>query len=835
MLLFPRTQDRQAPTLMPSCAPTPRHSLDSLLTNPIPQDREEFYEVRDSRDDSPVARSFETSNHQARCRPSLFVRLGTFIVVINIFTLVGLFISIGFVSWLWFGDEKDAQRRRLILGGYVDIAVTLSSIFIRTAVTTQATTIVAMLAALALESSSCGGVRLRDAPAMSVARYSNSGPLSALLLFWSALKCRCNWPLGLILLATSTSVASQFTSTFLLKDLANGPIVNLPQSMYNAIGFGFDTWYENNMTVLLKQGRNYWASPPASFPSFAEWSEDPKEELDSVEDTGPSLRAFLPIVSPETRTSLQTYDGMADVFDTRVFCSRPVMHFEEPEWPYRFLIGTLMHGNITDEMAKLLRLTENRTSRFNVSIDTLRPGNFMFVQLSARGGGMVSNLDPTNNSTTFETLTQGQIGNGNWYAKGPINLTHVELGHAFLFLARPPIPDGVYWTSANDNISSLIPRPAVENGVWLEYPRNETQASGGFKLTVCYDALFTTVPSSPRVLHHQSFPIRASQASGEGEPILKWNATTTSLDTMDISKRYLPSQLKSSSPPSFKLDREPIDQHIRILQERWSPSNRSDFYLFGYYRFDQLVSWYYDTSVASHLNSSEEFQGADMSRRPRAPLELLKAQLYDFVHESIWSPFHDLVATPFEIEALCGKCSLIRAVPVSRNRIYLHPILTSIVNDVFKATGDNPAVTWQALLTIVLSSAYYDMLPAFSRNDTMTITTVVERSQPQNCTGYIIVVVTAILQLMISAVVLVLFWKLTRFTLLDSAWLAVSQILSAETLPLLLDSTMMKDGDVHPPNGVKNDFKDEDDKEKSESEMRVKLRERDDGRITLGL
>ncbi|KAI0859696.1 hypothetical protein F4860DRAFT_515673 [Xylaria cubensis] len=813
------------------------------------QDREEASEAslaHDSRDSSPdfhAVRPFRTPNRHTGSRRSLFARLGNFIVITNILALVGLLISIGFISWLWFGDEGDARRRRLILDGYVEIAITLSSILIRTAVTTQATMVVAMLAALALEPSGCGGVRLRDAPAMSIARYSNSGPLSVLLLFLKALKHKCNWPLGLILLTTYTSVASQLTSTLLLKDLGNGPIVNLPQSVSNAVGFGLDTWYKNNMTVLLQQGRNYWASPPASFPSFAEWSEDPKQELDSVKDTGPSLRAFLPIVSPEARTSLQTYNGTADVFDTRVFCSRPVVHFDKPDPESGVVTGKLVHGNVTDEMAKLLRLSKDRTSNFSISISTVQPGSFMFVQLSPAAGGMVSSLDPTNNSTTFETLYADEFGI--WNAKGSDTTWDVELGHTSLFLSRPPLPDDAFKAfhgeeigisnGSPDFLSNRTPELAVENGVWLEYPWNETDRSGGYKLTVCYDALFATAPDFPRIIHQQSFPIRASQTSEASEPIIKWNATTTSFDTMDISKRYLPTPMGSNSSFRSQLDREPIDQHMRSLQGRWSPQASSLLSLSGgdFPDSGEETYWYYDPSL---LDKSNDTETVTIREHP----ELLKAQMFDFIHDSIWLPFQykDFSSTAFEIVAVCGKCpqipdDFLNPAPESRTRVTLHPILSSIVNDVFEATDENPAVTWQALLTTVLSSAYYDWLPAFSRNDTMTITTVVERSQPQKYTGYAVIMATVALQIIISAVVLALFWKLTRFSLLDSAWLAVSQILSAETLPLLLDSTMTKDGDIRPPDGVKNEFKSDD--EKGKREVRVRLRECDDGRITLRL
>ncbi|KAK5637641.1 hypothetical protein RRF57_013356 [Xylaria bambusicola] len=124
-----------------------------------------------------------TLPYHARNRPSLLTRLGAFVVIANALTFTTLVISISIISWLWFGNEKDDKRRQVLLGDHLDEIITTSSIFIRAAVTTQTTTVIAMLSSLAMECS--GGVQLKEVPAISIARYSNAGPLSMLLHFVS--------------------------------------------------------------------------------------------------------------------------------------------------------------------------------------------------------------------------------------------------------------------------------------------------------------------------------------------------------------------------------------------------------------------------------------------------------------------------------------------------------------------------------------------------------------------------------------------------------------------------------------------------------------------------
>ncbi|KAJ8130454.1 hypothetical protein O1611_g3175 [Lasiodiplodia mahajangana] len=777
---------------------------------------------------STITISPDMDEKVARTRRSLRTRLGPFVITINLLTIIGLFISLGSISWIWFGRETIDDWRRLVLTNRLDIIVTTISVFIRLAIATQATTVISMLASLALEEDSHGGVELRKIPAMSIARYSNTGPLSVLLLFWKGLRPGLNCLFVATLIITYTSIVAQFTSTLLLRDLYIGEIIDFPQSKSSPVGFGLDTWINNNMSVLVNQGRNYWTSPPVSFPSFAQWSEDPTIEMDSVMDTGPSLRAFLPIASPDTRASLIDYEGIADVFDTRVFCSRPTVHINDTGEFGQYLSGTLVHGNITDEIAQILKLPENRTTTFSVNTNTFRPGSFLFKQLDITQGGLISVLDPTINSTLQDHISV-HYEKWNWVAQGLVSKPRfstskwkVELGHAFLFISSQSI-SSVLAGQRNPGIRpSLVGYRPLENGVWLEYPAGffTSGYEWGVNITVCYDALFTP-GNKNRVKHHESFPIRATRASNASEPLVTWGGAIASFNTTAISGRYSQSPQGHHSNYLFHLDREPVDRHLGALQSSWWPSSLvaltpSSVFSVGF----EFMLWFFNITLGLDITHNEN---------PGSPQyqELFKTELFDFVYDIVWRPFSN---RNFELAALCPQCpnhdvSIANNLPTPP---YLHPLLSSIVNDIFGATGQNPAATWQALMTLVLSSAYYDLLPAFSRNDTITTTNIVQRLQPGDRVGYTIVVATVLLQLVISVLVLFRFWKRTHYSFLGNAWQALSQIVSADTMPLLLRSTMVTDNECQI---LEDDFGAGESDEKRDS--RLILREHADGRVVL--
>jgi hypothetical protein len=72
--------------------------------------------------------------------------------------------------------------------------------------------------------------------------------------------------------------------------------------------------------------RPKWNQDLRMFPTFAEYSQkQARDTRDGISDTGPSLRAFLPLPDKRERSMIQHYQGAAALVDTRVMCIRPNM------------------------------------------------------------------------------------------------------------------------------------------------------------------------------------------------------------------------------------------------------------------------------------------------------------------------------------------------------------------------------------------------------------------------------------------------------------------------------------------------------------------------------
>ncbi|PHH59695.1 hypothetical protein CDD81_2667 [Ophiocordyceps australis] len=241
---------------------------------------------------------------------------GSFILGIG---TILLFASIGFLSCFW--QESQAVRgnskpsssfwNALVLGGWATRAVTITSIFIRIAIGLQSGLMTAMLASMVIETR---GVHLPQLPALSIMRSVSSGAHNLV----EPLLCS-PWSLGqlgyvaLALLVAATSFASNFTSTLLLADFG---VVDVPARVKT------DKVPTAIITSYGTIGTNYWASQPNKFPRFAELAGD-AQLAEGLQDTGPSLRAFLPFSAASDRQSLKQFDGPSPVFNSQVTCVRP--------------------------------------------------------------------------------------------------------------------------------------------------------------------------------------------------------------------------------------------------------------------------------------------------------------------------------------------------------------------------------------------------------------------------------------------------------------------------------------------------------------------------------
>ncbi|KAF6804895.1 hypothetical protein CSOJ01_09857 [Colletotrichum sojae] len=207
---------------------------------------------------------------------SLKIRLS---ILISLFSIAA---SVAFISWLWWTPHEDRRWRAWVLApNRLQLSITLASIVIRAAVGAIATVTTAMVASAAAERR---GVQLHAVSQISIARFSNRGQLShgLLTLRGSALDPVIRLIVALLVLAT---LAAQFTSTLLVSDLEHGRGARLAET-------------------------------------FAEYSREPAA-VEGLDDTGPNVRAFLPMASQEARESLLEFRGRAWLMDSRVMCMRP--------------------------------------------------------------------------------------------------------------------------------------------------------------------------------------------------------------------------------------------------------------------------------------------------------------------------------------------------------------------------------------------------------------------------------------------------------------------------------------------------------------------------------
>ncbi|KAJ3541118.1 hypothetical protein NM208_g4752 [Fusarium decemcellulare] len=161
------------------------------------------------------------------------------------------------------------------------------------------------------------GVPVYAMAEVSITRFTNNGPLSlfSLLLFTSTFGIR----LGILAIGLLLSVfPSQFTSTMLVSDLAESHIASFDQQT----NYGYNYEKENrniDSESLSVHGVDYWNQRPSASEIFAEYSQ-PVDAPDGVDDTGPTIRAFLPVPTQADRETLRSFNGKTRIFDARVVC-----------------------------------------------------------------------------------------------------------------------------------------------------------------------------------------------------------------------------------------------------------------------------------------------------------------------------------------------------------------------------------------------------------------------------------------------------------------------------------------------------------------------------------
>lgn len=286
-----------------------------------------------------------TPAEYSRGSPTRLSRWLRFVIFVSLLTLIE---SAIFLSWLWFEDPSTDSWRRVVLGSSLTQAITITSVLIRTAIGALAVISTSMIASVALESH---GVPLDAVAEVSIARFTNGGPQSLFMLLLSGktFKAPIRFLATTLFLAVLTS---QFTSTLLVSDLEVTRISSFNESIDNSFNFYQSTY--DVVRVLNSNFRNYWERRPDRSETFAEYSEI-GISVDGVDDTGPTIRALIPLALQSERENLQTFEGISRVIDVRVLCVRPEsitgLRFCDYEVGFRTIYQIC--GNVTASVSHL--------------------------------------------------------------------------------------------------------------------------------------------------------------------------------------------------------------------------------------------------------------------------------------------------------------------------------------------------------------------------------------------------------------------------------------------------------------------------------------------------
>lgn len=264
-------------------------------------------------DETPVDHARKHNRPPDEDTTSLPRSLGLWLTSLIILALVVLFGTVCFLTWLWFSDRGQPAWRRLVISSYVAQSITISAVLIRAALGILAPITTFMIAAIVLERR---GVPLNVLLPVSTARHTNSGPVS-LITYALSPSILGGFFSALVSLHFLLAVAAQFSSTLLVYDLNQLSVLDFTRTVshpYRAL----------NTTNIALEGNayDYYRRRPEVFATFAEYTSMAKGE-NGVNDTGPTIRAFLPIANQTDRERLQKYKGTSRVLDMRVACVRP--------------------------------------------------------------------------------------------------------------------------------------------------------------------------------------------------------------------------------------------------------------------------------------------------------------------------------------------------------------------------------------------------------------------------------------------------------------------------------------------------------------------------------
>jgi hypothetical protein len=307
-------------------------------------------------------------------KANLLVQLALFI---STMVVLGAFV---FLLYLWL--VRDSTWRSIVFKNWAVRAITLASTVIWLATELQALIAGAMLFCL-----------------LSSSTNSSSSTRQYILLRKTHATKRLRFVPACALALVLVSAALHFIPTLLLSDFGNGLLAS-GNGNTKSIPYSLDDAERANLT---RGERDFTSLNPSQFPTFGEFAVSPASQQAGVDDTGESIRAFLPLASSSERTSISTYQGRATLVNSRVICLAPVVEnatysslglSTSPDSPTQQLQGLLSTGN---SIPSTLKSEPNASNEFSFVC------NFELAQSGSEWPITLCSVQSSNGSITIDS------------------------------------------------------------------------------------------------------------------------------------------------------------------------------------------------------------------------------------------------------------------------------------------------------------------------------------------------------------------------------------------------------------------------------------------------
>ncbi|KAI1414069.1 hypothetical protein F5Y13DRAFT_198003 [Hypoxylon sp. FL1857] len=237
---------------------------------------------------------------------------------------LGVLGTLSFLIFLWFGygptpEAADATKfwRYIMLHDYVTQTITLSSLFLRAIISSQAAVCTSMIAAVVLEKRYA---QRSQVAWFSVIRSINDGPSKLVGMMLTSISSVRHFEFWVLLLMAAVTFGLQFASTILLSDIHDFVMIG---DTNTSKALSLMVYQEDDLYLMSNWGQ--FLSEPPIYATYGEVQDEfsAAPDINGLSNKGIIQRALLPLLESNDSTSVRKFNGNLIAMNSQVACMRP--------------------------------------------------------------------------------------------------------------------------------------------------------------------------------------------------------------------------------------------------------------------------------------------------------------------------------------------------------------------------------------------------------------------------------------------------------------------------------------------------------------------------------